>query len=31
MKWGGEAWTVAAVLGIWIVLQIILRKGGVPT
>jgi hypothetical protein len=31
MNWGGEGWTVVAVLGIWIVLQIILRKAGVPT
>jgi hypothetical protein len=31
MNWGGQVWTVIAVLGIWIVLQIILRKAGVPT
>jgi len=31
MNWGGEVWTVVAVLGIWIVLQIILRKAGVVT
>jgi hypothetical protein len=31
MNWGGEVWTVVAVLGIWIVLQIILRKAGVAT
>jgi hypothetical protein len=31
MNWGGEVWTVVAVLAIWIVLQIILRKAGVPT
>ncbi len=31
MNWGGEVWTVAAGLGIWIVLQIILRKAGVQT
>jgi len=31
MNWGGEVWTVVTVLGIWIVLQIILRKAGVPT
>jgi hypothetical protein len=31
MNWGGEMWTVIGVLGIWIVLQIILRKAGVPT
>ena len=31
MNWGGEVWTVAAVLGIWVVLQIILRNAGVPT
>jgi hypothetical protein len=31
MNWGGEVWTVVAVLGIWFVLQIILRKAGVPT
>jgi hypothetical protein len=31
MNWGGEVWTVVAVLGIWSVLQIILRKAGVPT
>jgi hypothetical protein len=31
MNWGGEVWTVVAVLGIWVVLQIILRKAGVPT
>ncbi len=31
MNLGGEVWTVVAVLGIWIVLQVILRKAGVPT
>jgi hypothetical protein len=31
MNWGGEVWTIVAVLGIWIVLQIILRKAGVAT
>ncbi len=31
MNWGGEAWTVVAVVGIWIVLQVILRKTGLPT
>lgn len=31
MNWGGEVRTVLAVLGVWIVLQIILRKAGVPT
>lgn len=31
MNWGGDVWTVIAVLGIWIVLRIILRKAGVPT
>ncbi len=31
MNWMGELWTVVAVLGIWVVLQIILRKAGVPT
>ncbi len=31
MNWGGDVWTVVAILGIWIVLQIILRKAGVPT
>ncbi len=31
MNWGGEVWTVVAVLGIWIVFQIILRKAGVAT
>jgi len=31
MNWGGELLTVLAVLGIWVVLQIILRKAGVPT
>ena len=31
MNWGGEAWTVVAVLGIWVVFRIILRKTGVPT
>jgi hypothetical protein len=31
MDWLGQVWTVGAVLGIWVVLQIILRKAGVPT
>jgi hypothetical protein len=31
MNSGGEVWTFVAVLGIWVVLQIILRKAGVPT
>lgn len=31
MNWSGEIWTVVAVLGIWVVLQIILRKARVPT
>ena len=31
MNFGGEVWTVIAVLGIWVVLQIILRKAGVST
>ena len=31
MTWGGEVGTVAIVLGIWIVLQIIRRKAGVAT
>ena len=31
MNWGGDVWTIVAILGIWIVLQIILRKAGVPT
>ena len=31
MNWGGDVWTVLAVVGIWIVLQVILRKAGVAT
>ena len=31
MHWGGDVWTVLAVVGIWIVLQVILRKAGVAT
>jgi hypothetical protein len=31
MNFGGEVWTVIAVLGIWVVIQIILRKAGGPT
>ena len=31
MNWGGEVWTVLAVLGVWVVLQIVLRKAGVST
>ncbi len=31
MNWGGEVWTIVAVVGVWIVLQIVLRKAGVPT
>ncbi len=31
MSWGGDVWTVVGILGIWILLQIILRKAGVPT
>jgi len=31
MNWGGDVWLIFAVVGVWIVLQIILRKAGVPT
>lgn len=31
MDWLGQVGMVAAVVGIWIVLQIVLRKAGVPT
>ena len=31
MNWLENIWTILAVLAVWIVLQIILRKAGVPT
>lgn len=31
MDWLGQVGTLAAVVGIWIALQIVLRKAGVPT
>jgi hypothetical protein len=31
MDWLGQVGTIAAVLGIWIVLQMVLRKAGIPT
>lgn len=31
MDWLGQVWTIAAVVGIWLVLQFLLRKAGVPT
>jgi hypothetical protein len=31
MDWLGQIGTIAAVVGIWLVLQYILRKAGVPT
>ena len=31
MEWIGQLGTFAAVVGIWLVLQFILRKAGVPT
>jgi hypothetical protein len=31
MDWLGNVWTVLVALAVWIVLQIILRKAGVPT
>jgi hypothetical protein len=31
MDWLGQAGTVAAVVGIWIVLQMIMRRLGLPT
>jgi hypothetical protein len=31
MEWIGGIWQVLAVVGIWVVLQVILRKAGVPT
>ena len=31
MNWGGDVWLIFAVVGVWIVLQIILWKAGVPT
>ena len=31
MDWLGQLGTIGAVVGIWIILQIILRKAGVPT
>ena len=31
MNWGGDVWIILAVVGVWIVLQIIRRKAGVPT
>lgn len=31
MDWLGQVGTLVAVVGVWLVLQIILRKAGVPT
>ena len=31
MDWLGQFGTLAAVVGIWLVLQFILRKAGLPT
>ncbi len=31
MDWLGQVGAVVAVVGVWIILQIILRKAGVPT
>jgi hypothetical protein len=31
MDWLGQVWIIAAVVGIWLVLQFLLRKAGVPT
>jgi hypothetical protein len=31
MDWIEQIWPIAAVLGIWILLQVILRRMGVPT
>jgi hypothetical protein len=31
MNWLGDVWTIVAVVAVWVVLQIILRKAGVPT
>ena len=31
MDWLGQVGTIAAVVGIWIVLQVIMRKAGVAT
>lgn len=31
MDWLGQLGTFAAVVGIWLLLQLILRKAGVPT
>lgn len=31
MDWLGQAGTIAVVVGIWIVLQIIMRRAGLPT
>ena len=31
MNWSGEVWTFVALVGFWVVLQIILRKAGVST
>ena len=28
MNWGGDLWIIFAVVGVWIVLQIIRRKAG---
>jgi hypothetical protein len=31
MDWLGQVWTIAVVVGVWLVLQFILGKAGVPT
>jgi len=31
MDWIAQIWPIAAMIGVWILLQIILRKAGVPT
>jgi hypothetical protein len=31
MDWIGQIWPIAAVVGIWVLLQVILKRAGVPT
>ncbi len=31
MHWIGQVWPVIAMVGVWILLQVVLRKAGVPT
>jgi hypothetical protein len=31
MEWLSQIWPIVAMVGVWILLQVLLRKAGVPT